>query len=281
MVDLHVHSVCSDGTCTPAQLMEEARRLRLKALALTDHDTTAGILPAFSAAKAGGPELIPGIEMSCLYQGKDIHIVGLFIDPAHPSLLSVLQVYQASRKRRNRMMAQKLTRAGFPVTVEALAAMFPGAVLTRAHFARYMLSHGWISQIDEAFQKYIGDGGPCYVEKAYIAPEESLRVIREAGGISILAHPLLYHMSENELEKMICFLKSLGLEGIEAMYSTYTDADQLYVLKLASRFGLLKSGGSDFHGANKPSIALGTGCGRLCVPDAYLESMKDYLSSRK
>ncbi len=281
MVDLHVHSVCSDGTCTPAQLMEEAHRLRLKALALTDHDTTAGILPAFSAAKAGGPELIPGIEMSCLYQGKDIHIVGLFIDPAHPSLLSVLQVYQASRKRRNRMMAQKLTRAGFPVTAEALAAMFPGAVLTRAHFARYMLSHGWISQIDEAFQKYIGDGGPCYVEKAYIAPEESLRVIREAGGISILAHPLLYHMSENELEKMICFLKSLGLEGIEAMYSTYTDADQLYVLKLASRFGLLKSGGSDFHGANKPSIALGTGCGRLCVPDAYLESMKDYLSSRK
>ena len=261
--------------------MEEAHRLRLKALALTDHDTTAGILPAFSAAKAGGPELIPGIEMSCLYQGKDIHIVGLFIDPAHPSLLSVLQVYQASRKRRNRMMAQKLTRAGFPVTAEALAAMFPGAVLTRAHFARYMLSHGWISQIDEAFQKYIGDGGPCYVEKAYIAPEESLRVIREAGGISILAHPLLYHMSENELEKMICFLKSLGLEGIEAMYSTYTDADQLYVLKLASRFGLLKSGGSDFHGTNKPSIALGTGCGRLCVPDAYLESMKDYLSSRK
>lgn len=280
-IDLHVHSSFSDGTCTPGQLIRLAKESGLSAIALTDHDTVEGIQEAIKAASGSGIELIPGVEMSCLYHQKDIHIVGLLIDHENPDLLCSIRHYQDNRAKRNEVMAKKLTDGGFSVTVPELEQQFPGATLTRAHFARFFVEKGVWNSKDEAFDKYIGEGCPYYVEKAYVSPDEAIDVIHKAGGIAILAHPLLYHLSNQELESMVAYLKKSGLDGIETMYSTYSDAQQLYMLHLAADHHLLKSGGSDFHGANKPDISLGTGYGKLCVPASYLHMMKEYVSHKR
>lgn len=280
-IDLHVHSSFSDGTYTPAQLIQLAKEIGLSAIALTDHDTIEGIQEAVNAASDSGIELIPGVEMSCLYRRKDIHIVGLLIDHENPDLLRSIRHYQDNRTKRNEIMAKKLTDGGFSVTVPELEQQFPGATLTRAHFARFFVEKSVWNSKDEAFDRYIGEGCPYYVEKAYVSPDEAIKVIHKAGGIAILAHPLLYRLSDLELESMVTYLKGLGLDGIETMYSTYSDAQQLYMLHLAADHQLLKSGGSDFHGANKPDIALGTGYGKLRVPGSYLHMMKEYVSHEK
>lgn len=279
-IDLHVHSCFSDGTCTPGQLIQFAKARGLSAIALTDHDTVAGIAEAIDTASGSGIELIPGIEMSCLYGEKDIHIVGLLIDHKNPSLLHSVRRYQNNRANRNVLMAEKLTAGGFLVTVPELERQFPGATLTRAHFAKFFVEKGLWHNKDEAFNKYIGEGCPFYVKKTYVSPDEAIDVIHRAGGIAILAHPLLYHMTDQELESMVAHLKTLGLDGIETMYSTYSDAQQLYMLHLAADYQLLKSGGSDFHGANKPDISLGTGYGKLRVPYSYLHIIKEYIQEK-
>lgn len=279
-IDLHVHSCFSDGTCTPGQLIQLAEENGLSAIALTDHDTVAGIPEAFDAASDSCIELIPGIEMSCLYNGKDIHIVGLLIDYKNSSLLRSIHQYQDNRARRNEIMAERLTDGGYSVTIPELERQFPGAILTRAHFAKFFVTKGIWKDKDEAFDKYIGEGCPYYVEKAYVPPDEAINVIHEAGGIAILAHPLLYHMTDQELRSMVAYLKTFGLDGIETMYSTYSDAQQLYTLHLAENHQLLKSGGSDFHGTNKPDILLGVGHGNLHVPASYLRVMKEYIHKK-
>lgn len=279
-IDLHVHSCFSDGTCTPSQLIRLAKDQRLSAIALTDHDTVAGIPEAIHAASGSGIELIPGIEMSCLYHGKDIHIVGLLIEHENPSLLRSIHQYQNNRTKRNEVMAEKLTEGGFSVTVPELEERFPGATLTRAHFAKFFVEKGVWNSRNEGFEKYIGEGCPYYVEKAYVSPDEAIDVIHKAGGAAILAHPLLYHMTDQEVESMVAHLKTLGLDGIETIYSTYTDAQQLYVLHLAFNHQLLKSGGSDFHGTNKPDISIGVGYGKLRVPASYLHVIKEYVREK-
>ncbi len=279
-IDLHVHSCFSDGTCTPGQLIRLAGAKGLSAIALTDHDTVAGIPEAISAASGSGIELVPGIEMSCLYYEKDIHIVGLLIDYKNPSLLRSIHHYQDNREKRNEIMAEKLTEGGFSVTVPELKQQFPGATLTRAHFARFFVDKGVWNNKNEAFDRYIGEGCPYYVEKAYVSPDEAIDVIHKAGGAAILAHPLLYHMTDQELEIMVTHLKTFGLDGIETMYSTYSEAQQLSMLHLAAAHHLLKSGGSDFHGANKPDISLGVGYGRLRVPASYLHIIKEYTQEK-
>ena len=177
-------------------------------------------------------------------------------------------------------MAEKLTAGGFLVTVPELERQFPGATLTRAHFAKFFVEKGLWHNKDEAFNKYIGEGCPFYVKKTYVSPDEAIDVIHRAGGIAILAHPLLYHMTDQELESMVAHLKTLGLDGIETMYSTYSNAQQLYMLHLAADYQLLKSGGSDFHGANKPDISLGNGYGKLRVPYSYLHIIKEYIQEK-
>lgn len=276
-VDLHIHSCFSDGTCTPQQLIRLAEQQQLSAIALTDHDTVAGCSQALSAAEHSGVELIPGIELSCLYQKQDVHMTGLFVDPQNQTLQDAILTFVNNRADRNRQMAEKLSAAGFPVTVEALKTAFPNAILTRAHFARYLTDRGFFKNTDEVFRTYIGSGCPCYVEKAAFTPEQAIHVIHAAGGLAILAHPFLYHMTDSALESMIRHFQSLGMDGMEVMYTTHTDAMQIAALKLAARYHLFKSGGSDFHGANKPDISLGTGHGNLRVPASYLTEMKRHL----
>lgn len=275
-IDLHVHSNASDGTCTPEELVDLAIEKKLSAFALTDHDTVDGLSSALAYAMTKNIEVIPGIELSTDYNGKDIHIVGLFIQHHNPQFRDKLKEFCDSREIRNKKMAQALTDAGFPVNYQELVEQNPCATVTRAHFARYMLEHGYIKTLKEAFEKYIGDDCPYYVPREKVTPEDGVRLILSAGGVPILAHPLLYHMNEEELTALIVPLKKVGLVGIEALYPGHSEMEESMVRRLARKNDLLISGGSDFHGGNKPGLELGTGYGGLKVPYELLSPLRRY-----
>ncbi len=284
-IDLHVHSTESDGTLTPEEVVTAAADAGLAAIALTDHDTVSGVKKAQAAADACGLELVPGIELSTEYaipgkkaSGKEIHIVGLFIDPEDPVLLKKTKEFRECRDSRNEKIVAALRQEGFAITMEALTAENPDSVITRANIARFLYNHGCIRNIQEAFDKYIGDGCRCYVGRFKVSPMEAVALIKQAGGTAILAHPLLYHMGTESLKQLIDTLREAGLDGIEAIYGTYTDGDERLVRKLAAENGLLISGGSDFHGSNKPAIHLGTGQGRMRLPYSVLSEIKAYRS---
>lgn len=172
-------------------------------------------------------------------------------------------------------MCRLLTDTGLSVTYEDLLAEFPDAVITRAHYAKYMLNHGYINSMAEAFERYIGDRCPCYVPREKITPVQAVELVLKAGGVPVLAHPLLYHMSDSRLDALISQLTEAGLLGLEAIYSTYTAAEERQMRRLAAKYGLLISGGSDFHGENKPGLDLGTGYGRLFIPCSLLDDIRN------
>ena len=187
----------------------------------------------------------------------------------------------ASRTKRNIAMCAKLKTAGIDITYEKLLETFPDAVLTRAHYARYLFDNGYVKSIPEAFDRYVGDRTKYFVPREKITPQDSIRMILEADGIPILAHPTLYHMSKDRLDKLVADCKKAGLVGIEAIYSSYSNAEQRDMRRLAEKYDLLLSGGSDFHGSNKPTLSLGTGYGKLFVPEEILDMQKEYLAKRK
>lgn len=283
MVDLHVHSTRSDGTYTPSELVDYAIEKGLNAFALTDHDTVDGLDEAIRYAEAlrkkqAGlkcvPEVIPGIEFSTEYQGRDIHIVGLYIDYQNKEFMQYLQSFIDSRTLRNQKMCRLLTDAGINISYEKLLEEFPNSVITRAHYAKYMLSHGYIKSMKEAFDRYVGDNCPYFVPREKVTPAQAVELTLKAGGVPILAHPILYHMSDARLDKLAAELTEAGLMGIEAIYSTYCAADERQIRRLAKKYNLLISGGSDFHGSNKPGLDMGVGYGRLYVPDHVLDDIK-------
>lgn len=288
-IDLHTHSTRSDGTLTPAELIRYAAQKGLAAIALTDHDTIDGIEEAVQAARSLSsqdpdalvPEVIPGVELSTEYRGKDIHIVGLFIDWQNREFADRLRGFADARIYRNRKMCSLLTENGCPVSYEDLEAAFPDTVITRAHFAQYLLDRGMISSIDEAFRKLIGDDCPCFVPREKITPHDAVRFLLRFGGVPILAHPLQYKMSETELDALVASLTGLGLDGIEVYYSTHRQADTANLSRIAEKYGLLMSGGSDFHGTRKQNLDLGTGYGHLYVPDTILPPIRERALKRR
>ena len=273
-VDLHVHSKLSDGTFSPKELVSYAKEKGLFAFALTDHDTISGVPEAMEAGKHLSVTVVPGIEFSAIYQGKDIHIVGLFLDIDNPLLLDTISRYQKNRDIRNEQICEKFTACGIPMTLKDLQEAFPGAILTRAHYARYLMDKGITSSVKEGFETYVSEGCPCFVPKVHISPQEAISVILQAGGVPVLAHPVLYHLSDKELRSLIETFIGFGLKGIEAIYSTYTLEEERYIRRLAKEYGLLISGGSDFHGTNKPHIDLAVGKGHLFVPDEVYFQLK-------
>lgn len=280
-IDLHVHSNASDGTFTPAQLVEEAFHNRLSAFALTDHDTIDGVSEAMEAAQhykqLGKPvTVIPGVELSAEYGKKDIHILGLLIDIENDTFCNSLKMAQIERENRNEKMADNLRQAGIDISLEELHAAEGDAILTRAHFAKYLLKHGYVSSIQNAFDHYLNENGPYYVPRKYLTPKQAIQLILEADGIPILAHPLLYKFSKEELEALVKQLKTYGLVGIETIYSANMGFDEGYIRGIANKFGLLMTGGSDFHGRNKPNIFLGSGHGNLKIPESILEYLINF-----
>lgn len=274
-IDLHVHSCCSDGTLSPEELVDLAARTGLTAFALTDHDTTAGIDRALRAAEDIHMEVIPGIEFSTRWQRRDVHILGYFMDYHAPFFQERLREFNGARTDRNEKMCARVREyTGFPMYLEQLRSRWPDAVITRAHMATWLTEQGYVKTRNIAFDKYLGDHAPCFVPKAETAPADAIELIQKAGGVPVLAHPLLYALSRKQLQALTEELKDSGLKGIEAIYSMNKGSDEAFVRSLAKKYGLLITGGSDFHGANKPNISLGTGLASLAVPYDLLESLK-------
>ncbi|MDD2973109.1 MAG: PHP domain-containing protein [Lachnospiraceae bacterium] len=274
IVDLHVHSIKSDGSFTPTELVQYAIEKGLSAFALTDHDTTAGLAEAMSAAEGKPIEVIPGIEFSTEYEGRDIHILGLYVDYEEPHFKEHLVTFQESRVIRNEKMCKLLSDAGMDITYDALLAAYPGSVITRAHYAKYLLAHGYIKSMKEAFDRYIGDNCPYFVPREKVTPSQAVELILQAHGIPILAHPTLYHMGKDRLDKLVDTLTESGLMGIEAVYSTYCLSEECEMKALAKKYSLCISGGSDFHGNTKPGLDLAVGYGKLFIPEEILTNLK-------
>lgn len=279
-IDLHTHTCKSDGSYTPAELVDYAIEKDLSAVAITDHDSIEGLDEALFHAKAlnekGLPsiEVIPGIEFSTKYGEQDVHIVGLYIAYDSPVFQDALTGFVDSRTNRNRKMCENLQGAGIDITYEKLLARYPDSVITRAHYASYLLDEGYVKSRQDAFAQYLGDHTKYFVPREKVTPEQAVKLILHAGGIPILAHPPLYHMGNDRLDALTARLKAEGLMGIEVFYSTYSNQDIRDMQRLAAKYDLLFSGGSDFHGANKPGLDLGSGYGKLFVPEEVLTKMK-------
>lgn len=276
-IDLHTHSNASDGTMTPTEVVNLAAKSGLLAIALTDHDTVAGVDEAVKCADNLPIEVIPGIELSAGYKDGDIHILGLYIDYKSELLEEMSKNIIEERTWRNQKMVDNLSQAGIDITLDRIYGDNPDTVVTRAHFSRYLISRGIVKDTKEAFDKYLGTHTPYFVKRRYLTPEECVRLILDCGGVPVLAHPIIYNLPAKELEDLVTRLVAAGLKGIEAIYSTYTNQDEDIVRSIAHRHSLIITGGSDFHGSNKPDISIGTGRGNLQVPYSILQEIKQLL----
>lgn len=275
-IDLHVHSTGSDGTFTPTELVLAAKEVGLCAFALTDHDSVSGIPEALRAGAKHKIEVIPGVELSTDYEDNEIHVVGLYIDIHNPDLLSQLHAFRDNRDNRNLKMIDRLNEYGYTISAEEIYRRSPGAVIARPHIARYLVETGQVKDLQTVFDELIGDGCICYVDRLKISPMRAVELIHAAGGTAVLAHPCLYKVSEETLNEMIAKMIRVGLDGMEVYYSRNTKEQERYYLEKAEKYGLLASGGSDFHGSNKPDIQLGYGTGNLHIPYTVLKKIKDY-----
>lgn len=256
VADLHTHSHASDGVDSPARVAERAAEARLTAFALTDHDTTAGLRAAGERARTLGIGFVPGIELTCYHQGREIHILGYDIDPDDRPLLVHCEMVRESRLGRARLIGQKLAEAGVPVDMQRVIESADGGNVGRAHVAKALLDAGHVRSWEEAFLLYLGDGCPANVPKPDLPPEQALALIHNAGGSAFIAHPSLGNQWD-----LIEPLYRAGLDGIEAFHPHMNQAETEKALALAIRFDLPVSGGSDCHGALAGrSPALGT-CG--------------------
>lgn len=274
LIDLHVHSTASDGSCTPAEVVSLASEAGLTAIALTDHDTVSGIDEALEASDSLDLTVVPGVELSCIYKEKEIHILGLYIDHRNPEFLDFLDTNAKKRSARNQIMLDAFRQDGFDLTMEDLTCSNPKTIITRAHFARALLSKGYVKTVDQAFKKYLNPDCPYYRKREVITPEESIRAINRAGGVAILAHPCQYKLGWKETEELILFLKEAGLFGVECFHSSNNQYESGKLRTIAEKNGLAITGGSDFHGAAKPDIRIGCGRGGLRIPAFYLDVIK-------
>lgn len=290
-IDLHVHSTASDGTLTPTQIVTCAAEAGLSAIALTDHDTTAGVAEALKAAEARNrrglstPRVIPGAELSCIWHHREketeIHILGLFLPCENTTLKAFLTEMMEARKKRNDEILRRLSADGICISHSDLVGENPDTVITRAHFATALIKKGYASNIDQVFKKYLNSGGKYCPPKEAAEPERAVRLILECGGFPVLAHPMRYHLSWKEIEELTALLAKAGLMGLEVYYSSHTKEQSQRLRTLGRRFGLLSTGGSDFHGAKKPDIHIGTGYGGLRVPKTLLDDIESALRQKQ
>ena len=282
-IDLHVHSIFSDGSETTEKLVELAAEAKLAAFALTDHDTTDGYKPLYRAASkynTGLPkeeqlEVLPGVEISAAYKQGDIHILGLLVDPDDSEFNALLKSAEKERICRNIKMIENLKSAGLPISYEEIVAASPDSIITRAHFGKYLVEKGIVPDYPSAFEKYLGDDTPYYVARKFTSPKDAIEGIIKAGGVPVLAHPIIYRLPTPELEALVDTLISYGLRGIETIYSSHSKQDENYLRGLAKRKGLIITGGSDFHGKPKPAINMGIGRGNLRIPYSILENLRE------
>lgn len=271
-VDLHVHTTASDGTFSPAEAVRLARDIGLSAIAVTDHDTVSGFAKAETEGRSLGIEVVPGIEISTKYGGA-VHILGYFIDPDCPELRQELEMLVQDRDERNRKIVKLMEDDGLPVTYEEMQRRF-GEVIGRPHFAQILVELGLARDIKDGFERYVNRGQKYYLPRRFISIDDSIELIRIAGGVPVLAHPFQYKLTDAALRDLIEHCLEHGLMGMECLYSGYSQEQSAYLMALAKEYRLITTGGSDFHGANKPHIRLGDGMGGLNVPYEFLETLK-------
>ncbi len=244
-VDLHIHSTASDGRLSPAEVVRKSAGAGLKVIALTDHDTVDGVVPALEAAKTfPWLKVIPGVEISTDVPTGEVHVLGYFIDYTYPELETTLRIMRNSRQGRAQGMISKLRNLGLPIEWERVKEIAGGGSIGRPHIAQALLEKGYIASIKEAFTKYIAWGGPAYVSREKMTPKEAVALILQANGLPVLAHPLTI----NDPKAMVIELKASGLVGIEAYYNSYTAEEINRLVSLAQRYDLIATGGSDYHG---------------------------------
>lgn len=271
-VDLHVHTTASDGTCSPSEVVFMARTLGLSAIAVTDHDTAAGVPEALRAGAASGLEVVPGIELSVDWRGYGVHILGYFIAPDAASMTALLDWVVAERERRNGVIAAALRADGIPVELAELERRYPGAILGRPHFAAAIAELGLAKSVQDAFDRYLSIGQKYFRPREYIPLRQGLDVIRDAGGLAVFAHPLQYLLDDDALRALTRTLTDAGAVGMECLYHGYTPEQTARLRALAAEFGLLVTGGSDFHGSRKANRL-----GEPEVPYALLASLREAL----
>ena len=278
-IDLHIHSIYSDGSCTPREIVKLAEKKGLAALALTDHDTMDGVPEFQKAAGEAGIEGIAGMELSLEYEGIEIHLLGYFKqmpdlkDEGCRELAAVLKFNRDEKEQRHERIAELLRRQGIAVDIEKMKEDAGDAVMNRVHFARELVRQEFVRDVAEAFSVYLGEGKCCYAPRSYCSARQGIRAVIAAGGIPVLAHPWLYPFTEEAMRTVLAQLKLWGLKGVEAWYAAFTEEQRVWLTREADRQGLLVSGGTDFHGANKKDLELGTGYGSFFVPYKIFEQL--------
>lgn len=273
-VDLHAHTTASDGTDSPARVVESAAALGLSAVAVTDHDTTEGLEEAAAAAIEVGVELVAGVELSLEWGRGTMHLLALLVDDA-AWLSSRLEEVRRGRVSRNLEMVERLQAQGVAITIEEVRAESSRGTVGRPHFASVLVRKGYAADIGEAFLRHLGRGCPAYVERRRIAPSEAIALAHRAGGVAVLAHPLTLGVEGPDLSALLGELAAQGLDGVEAHYGAYRRSTRSALAALARRHGLIPSGGSDYHGRFKPEISLGVGRGDLVVPEQVLAELRE------
>jgi predicted metal-dependent phosphoesterase TrpH len=279
-VDLHVHTSYSDGSLKPAEVVRRALTMGLTALAVADHDSVDGNAEAFAEGAQNGLEVIPGVELSCNFTPKNVHLLGLFIDPTEEKLTETLGEVREYRTRRNPKILAKLAEIGMPLELAEVEAKAGGRTLGRPHIAEAMVERGYVADFQEAFDKYLAHNKPAYVHRRRISAEEGLQLIHGAGGLAFLAHPGVYALPPRITENMVYKLARAGLDGVEVYYSDHLPTDTAFLQRLVEEYDLLATGGTDFHGYAKPGIEVGVGRGDLHVPYELVVRMKARLGAR-
>lgn len=275
LIDLHVHSNASDGSLTPTEVADEAIRMGLKAIALTDHDTIDGVQEILEYTQDRDLEVVPGIELSCYYKNREIHILGFYVDYKNAELANELNILKKAREDRNIRMVELMRNDGFDITMDKLLHGNPDSVITRAHFARVLVEEGICKDKDTAFRKYIGIGCKYYLPKPQVTCETAMNILTKYSKAAFLAHPLLYHLGYAQIEELLIYLKTLGLKGIEAGHSSNNLYESDKLRSIALKYNLAVSGGSDFHGIIKPNIQMGKGRGGMRIPMRLLDIIKE------
>lgn len=276
LVDLHVHTTASDGGLSPAACVEEAARLGLAAIAITDHDTLAGNAEAMARGAELGVEVVPGVELSAAHETLTIHLLGYFPDPGAPELRAVLAELREQREERNPRILARLAELGCPLDSDEVTAEAGGGLVGRPHIAAVMIRKGYVGSLNEAFDRYLAKGAAAYVEGGKPQPAEAIEALLRARAVPVLAHPgATGARLWAQAEALVVQLVDAGLRGIEVHYPGRDSGQASAFLRLANRFNLLVTGGTDFHGPRKPGILMGRGGGSLRVPYALLARLKE------
>jgi predicted metal-dependent phosphoesterase TrpH len=277
VIDLHSHSTMSDGTDPPSRVVDLAVEAGLAALALTDHDTLDHLPEARTAADARGLRLVPGCEISCELGGRapgSMHMLVFFVDDAEGELQARLRALQAARNERNVQIVEALNAHGVSITVDQVHAMAGPGSVGRPHIARVLMEQGHVASIQEAFDVWLAKGRPAYFERDRLGPEDAIELTHASGGVCAIAHPNSLALGGTALDNFVGELADAGLDGIECEYGAYLPSERKPIHALARRHELARTGGSDYHGENKPGLSVGTGRGDLSVPDDYLVELE-------